>query len=185
MACRHISSSAFSPSYCGRASRCGRAALVSAIPQEPCSKSSRAFSRMMSCCQPPPTARYVCVASPNPMPHRPLSSTASASSCQSACASPNTSDRPSPQAPDRQLLDQKCSADFSAKPLICLKPTLDSAQVGLILGSGQMGNVHLSPEAEAYFAKKGCTVLLQPTPKAIHTFNNSRAKKIGLFHVTC
>jgi len=55
----------------------------------------------------------------------------------------------------------------------------------LILGSGQMGNVHLSPEAEAYFAKKGCTVLLQPTPKAIHTFNNSRAKKIGLFHVTC
>jgi len=26
----------------------------------------------------------------------------------------------------------------------------------LILGSGQMGNVHLSPEAEAYFAKKGC-----------------------------
>jgi hypothetical protein len=56
----------------------------------------------------------------------------------------------------------------------------------LILGSGQMGNVHLSPEAGTYFAKKGCTVLLQPTPKAIHTFNNSHAKKkIGLFHVTC
>jgi len=55
----------------------------------------------------------------------------------------------------------------------------------LILGSGQMGNVHLSPEAEAYFANKGCTVLLQPTPKAIHTFNSSHAKKIGLFHVTC
>ena len=55
----------------------------------------------------------------------------------------------------------------------------------LILGSGQMGNVQLSPEAEAYFAKKGCTVLLQPTPKAIHTFTNSHAKKIGLFHVTC
>jgi hypothetical protein len=34
----------------------------------------------------------------------------------------------------------------------------------LILGSGQMGSVHLSPEAEAYFAEKGCTVLLQPTP---------------------
>jgi hypothetical protein len=40
-------------------------------------------------------------------------------------------------------------------------------------------------EAEAYFAKKGCTVLLQPTPEANHTFNDSRAKKIGLFHVTC
>jgi hypothetical protein len=55
----------------------------------------------------------------------------------------------------------------------------------LIVGSGQVGNVHLSSEAEAYFAKKGCKVLLQPTPEAIHAFNNSHAKKIGLFHVTC
>ncbi len=55
----------------------------------------------------------------------------------------------------------------------------------LILGSGQMGNVHLSPEAQAYFAKKGCKVLLQPTPKAIQMFNRSQARKVGLFHVTC
>jgi hypothetical protein len=55
----------------------------------------------------------------------------------------------------------------------------------LILGSGQMGNVQLSPEAQAYFAKKGCKVLLQPTPEAIGVFNRSQAKKIGLFHVTC
>ena len=46
-------------------------------------------------------------------------------------------------------------------------------------------NVLLSPEAEAYFAKKGCKVLLQPTPDAIHVFNRSHGKKIGLFHVTC
>ncbi len=32
----------------------------------------------------------------------------------------------------------------------------------LILGSGQFGNVHLSPEAEAYFEKKHCTVLVKP-----------------------
>jgi hypothetical protein len=55
----------------------------------------------------------------------------------------------------------------------------------LIVGSGQMGKLHLSPEAEAYFAKKGCKVLLQPTPEAIHVFNKSHAKKIWLFHVTC
>jgi hypothetical protein len=55
----------------------------------------------------------------------------------------------------------------------------------LIVGSGQEGNVHLSPEAEAYFAKKGCKVLLQPTPEAIRLFNRSNTKKIGLFHVTC
>ena len=48
-----------------------------------------------------------------------------------------------------------------------------------------MGNVHLSPEAEAYFAKKGCKVVLRPTPEAIRAFNGSQAKKIGLFHVTC
>jgi hypothetical protein len=55
----------------------------------------------------------------------------------------------------------------------------------LILGSGQEGNVHLSLEAESYFAKKGCRVLLQRTPEAINLFNKCRAKKVGLFHVTC
>jgi hypothetical protein len=55
----------------------------------------------------------------------------------------------------------------------------------LIVGSGQMGNVRLSPEAEAYFKKKDCKVLLRPTPVAIQVFNKSYAKKIGLFHVTC
>ena len=38
----------------------------------------------------------------------------------------------------------------------------------LILGSGQMGNVHLSPEAEAYFAKKGCKVLGSEAPRVHH-----------------
>ena len=55
----------------------------------------------------------------------------------------------------------------------------------VVIGSGQMGNVHLSPEAEAYFERKGCVVLLRPTPEAIRMFNRSRAKRIGLFHVTC
>ena len=55
----------------------------------------------------------------------------------------------------------------------------------LIVGSGQIGNVRLSPEAEAYFAKQNCKVLLHPTPEAIRVFNRSTARKIGLFHVTC
>ena len=55
----------------------------------------------------------------------------------------------------------------------------------VVIGSGQMDNVRLSPEAEAYFEKKGCEVLLEPTPEAIRTFNRSRARRIGLFHVTC
>ncbi len=55
----------------------------------------------------------------------------------------------------------------------------------VIIGSGQEGNVHLSPEAEEYFAKKGCEVLLQPTQDAIRSFNRSTKRKIALMHVTC
>ena len=55
----------------------------------------------------------------------------------------------------------------------------------VVIGSGQFGNVHLSPDAEAYFERKGCEVVLKPTPQAILTFNRSSAKRIGLFHVTC
>lgn len=55
----------------------------------------------------------------------------------------------------------------------------------VIIGSGQFGNMELSQEAKAYFAKHDCQVLLKPTTEAIGVFNRSRAKKIGLFHVTC
>lgn len=55
----------------------------------------------------------------------------------------------------------------------------------LIVGAGQNGNVSLSQEASDYLEKNGCKVLLQPTPEAIRSFNQSREKKIGLMHVTC
>ncbi len=55
----------------------------------------------------------------------------------------------------------------------------------LIIGAGQEGNVHLSSEASDYFEKKGCKVIVQPTPEAIRSFNHSHAKKVGLMHVTC
>jgi hypothetical protein len=55
----------------------------------------------------------------------------------------------------------------------------------LVIGTGQEGNVRLSPEAEAYFEKKGCKVLLQPTQEAIKSFNRAHGKRIALMHVTC
>ena len=55
----------------------------------------------------------------------------------------------------------------------------------LIFGTGQYGNAALSPEAAAFLEKKGCRVIAQPTPDAVQTFNASRKRKIGLFHVTC
>lgn len=55
----------------------------------------------------------------------------------------------------------------------------------LIVGTGQEGNVRLSPEAQDYLDTRRCHVLTQPTPEAIRTFNHSHQKKIGLMHVTC
>ena len=46
----------------------------------------------------------------------------------------------------------------------------------VVIGSGQFS------KAEPYFERE---VLLKPTPEAIQMFNRSRAKRIGLFHVTC
>ncbi len=55
----------------------------------------------------------------------------------------------------------------------------------LIVGTGQSGNLHLSPEAAAFFADRGCTVVAEPTPRAIATFNRTKGGKTALFHVTC
>jgi len=55
----------------------------------------------------------------------------------------------------------------------------------LVIGTGQHDSVRLSDEAEKFFKEKGCKVVLHPTPKAIKVFNETKGKKIGLFHVTC
>jgi hypothetical protein len=51
----------------------------------------------------------------------------------------------------------------------------------LIVGSGQIGNVRLSPEAEAYFAKKNCKVLLKPTPRRSMCSTGQRHGRLGFF----
>jgi hypothetical protein len=55
----------------------------------------------------------------------------------------------------------------------------------LIFGTGQDGMASLSPEAAAFFDKRGCKVIAEPTPRAIRIFNKSKKAKVGLFHVTC
>ena len=55
----------------------------------------------------------------------------------------------------------------------------------LVIGTGQYGNLHLSPEAAQFFDHKDFKVLAEPTPQAIITFNHATGHKIGLFHVTC
>ncbi|GAA4263593.1 Mth938-like domain-containing protein [Dactylosporangium darangshiense] len=55
----------------------------------------------------------------------------------------------------------------------------------LIVGSGQDGNVRLSPEAAAYLKRKKCRVTVLPTPKVISVWNHTKGTVVGLFHVTC
>jgi hypothetical protein len=56
---------------------------------------------------------------------------------------------------------------------------------GLIIGTGQSGQLTLSEEAIAYFNKKKCEVKLLPTPAAMKLWNHSAGNNIGLFHITC
>jgi hypothetical protein len=60
--------------------------------------------------------------------------------------------------------------------------TLYRLLIGYLIG---IRLAYRSPEAEAYLERKGCEVLLKPTPEPIRMFNRSGAKRIGLFHVTC
>jgi hypothetical protein len=53
----------------------------------------------------------------------------------------------------------------------------------LIVGTGQNGNLRLSPEAADFFADKGCAVVTEPTQRAIAVFNRANEDRIGLFHV--
>ncbi|MDB9822297.1 MTH938/NDUFAF3 family protein [Deltaproteobacteria bacterium] len=55
----------------------------------------------------------------------------------------------------------------------------------LIVGTGHYGCAELSGEAERYLKKHGCRVKAKATPEAIHAWNSSNEKVIGLFHVTC
>lgn len=56
---------------------------------------------------------------------------------------------------------------------------------GLLIGSGQIGRMELSPEGEAFFREKNCPVIILKTPPALQAWNESEKRLIGLFHVTC
>ncbi len=55
----------------------------------------------------------------------------------------------------------------------------------MIIGTGQEGQVELSPQAAEFLEKKGCKVELSPTPEAIKRWNEAEGKVLGLFHITC
>jgi hypothetical protein len=115
---RLISSSAFLLSCCGRASRCGSSEQASEIRHVRSSKSWRGSSRMTWSCRSPPMLRSACAASLNPTPHTPLFSTALASSCPNACASPNTKPHSSPLVLDELSSAETAAGGWPARPYI-------------------------------------------------------------------
>jgi hypothetical protein len=55
----------------------------------------------------------------------------------------------------------------------------------LIVGTGHNGVLEFSDDAADYLRKKGCTVELLPTPRAVEAWNCAEGSVIGMFHVTC
>lgn len=55
----------------------------------------------------------------------------------------------------------------------------------LILGTGFLDRVRLSPEAQEYLTGKQCQAKLMPTKKAAELWNENQGEIIGLFHITC
>lgn len=56
---------------------------------------------------------------------------------------------------------------------------------GLLIGGGQFGRVHLSPEAEEFFQSRSLSVEILTTPEAVQRWNELEGKWLGLFHLTC
>jgi hypothetical protein len=50
-----------------------------------------------------------------------------------------------------------------------------------IIGSGQMGNVHLSPEAKAYFAKRAARSYCSLPPRRSVCSTNHMQRRLGFF----
>ncbi|MEO0072773.1 MAG: MTH938/NDUFAF3 family protein [candidate division WOR-3 bacterium] len=54
-----------------------------------------------------------------------------------------------------------------------------------VVGSGQMGIVKITDEAVQYLQEQGISLIVEPTPKAILSFNQAQKSKCAIFHVTC
>ena len=55
----------------------------------------------------------------------------------------------------------------------------------VIIGNGFSSCMEVEKKTIEFLEAKGCTVKIMPTRKAVAAFNESKNKKIGLFHLTC
>lgn len=77
---------------------------------------------------------------------------------------------------------------YGTHHVICteeIKDLLASKPQVLVIGIGQYKACRLEQGVEKVCEKYGTKLIIEPTPKAIKTFNETEARKAGLFHVTC
>lgn len=77
---------------------------------------------------------------------------------------------------------------YGTHHVICteeVKDLLASKPQVLVIGLGQYKACRLEQGAERECARYGTKLIAEPTPKAIKTFNETEARKAGLFHLTC
>lgn len=77
---------------------------------------------------------------------------------------------------------------YGTHHVICteeIKDLLSSKPQVLIIGLGQYKACRLEQGVERECEKYGTKLIAEPTPKAIKIYNETEARKAGLFHVTC
>lgn len=69
-----------------------------------------------------------------------------------------------------------------------IEDILSEAPEILVVGTGQPGNMRVMDELRERLAAKGVSLIEEPTPRAVVTFNRlkkSGKKVAGAFHLTC
>jgi hypothetical protein len=55
----------------------------------------------------------------------------------------------------------------------------------VFVGAGKSGKVELNEDARRYLAQRSIQCEIQPTVKAVESYNRSKLRKAALMHVTC
>ncbi|MEM1593039.1 MAG: Mth938-like domain-containing protein [Archaeoglobaceae archaeon] len=66
-----------------------------------------------------------------------------------------------------------------------LREVLEFKPEILIIGTGYNGRMVVPEEVKKFLEEKGIKAIVLPTQEAVKVFNETKAKKVGAFHLTC
>ena len=79
-------------------------------------------------------------------------------------------------------------AYYDTGHVICteeIKKLLETKPEIIVIGTGQYGKCRLEEGVSRTCERNKVRLIVEPTPKAIKSFNDAVGKKAGLFHLTC